>query len=290
MTDLWSKTQEENFFLEKLKEKVPLTSLFYKTKDERFLAYWEKSAEANSSTVQGRNTRIGKFTEKWAKSLFKPIANKHGYHAISNVICDEIALPIKSEADVAICKTNSKTQKPEDILMIIEVKMSITWNWEYDKENKIIKPIGDYTTHKGTPGLLRSDSVLKAIGKSTKIRFSNKSAYQIPIIILGNTPIKKSYAKEIDAFKRNGIIQGFWSVNPSPLDKQNKEWIKETPEKGFMTFDNYSELEKKCDEVFNSDEVFLHGMLSKKDLGKMIECANNELALEEKARKLLELL
>ena len=47
--------------------------------------------------------------------------------------------------------------------------MSIVWNWEYkvgDSEIIILKCIGNYKTHQGNPGLLRSDSMLKAIGKS----------------------------------------------------------------------------------------------------------------------------
>lgn len=290
MLSLWSKIQEEKFFLDALKSRIPLENLFYKTSDGRLLAYWEKKDKGKKDTIQGRNSHIGRFTEEWATDLFTPIAKKHNAYAISNVACDEIALPKQSAADVAICKTNSKKQKPEDILMIIEVKMSIVWNWQYHEDNKKLEAIGDYNTHKGTPSLLRSDSMLKAIGKSTKIRFSNNAAYQIPIIILGNTPIQKSYEREIDAMQKVGIFQGFWSVNPFPLDNLNEGQIKNTAGGGFITFNDYNELEKKCDEVLSGKQAFLHGMLDKKELGKIIESANNEIDLEAKAEKLLKLL
>jgi hypothetical protein len=60
--------------------------------------------------------------------------------------------------------------------------MSIVWNWEL-KNNQLIC-LGDFKTHKGNPGLLRSDSMLKAIGKNINIRVSGIGASRIPIIIL----------------------------------------------------------------------------------------------------------
>jgi len=101
-----------------------------------------------------------------------------------------------------LCKTRQREQKAKDIAAIFEVKMSIVWNW-----------VGDFKTHKGNPGLLRSDSMLKAIGKSINIRVSSHSASKIPIIILGNTPITQSYISKVDHLYHAGIIQEFWSVN-----------------------------------------------------------------------------
>ena len=69
-----------------------------------------------------------------------------------------------SPADVVISRSKNISQAPEDIFAIIEVKMSVVWNWELQK-NKSFVCIGDYKTHQGNPGLLRSDSMLKAIGK-----------------------------------------------------------------------------------------------------------------------------
>jgi len=48
------------------------------------------------------------------------------------------------------------------------------------------------------PGLLRSDSMLKGIGKSINIRVSSFQAATIPIIVMGNTPITNSYYPKVD--------------------------------------------------------------------------------------------
>ena len=57
--------------------------------------------------------------------------------------------------------------------------------------------LGDYKQHKGNPSLLRSDSMLKAIGKSINIRVSGIASAKIPIIVLGNSPITDSYVKKL---------------------------------------------------------------------------------------------
>ncbi len=58
--------------------------------------------------------------------------------------------------------------------------MSIVSNYKFTQPNKV-EFIGDYKQHKGNPSLLRSDSMLKAIGKSINIRVSgncfNKNTY-----------------------------------------------------------------------------------------------------------------
>jgi len=46
--------------------------------------------------------------------------------------------------------------------------------------------------------LLRSDSMLKGIGKSINIRVSSFKAATIPIIVMGNTPITNSYYPKVD--------------------------------------------------------------------------------------------
>ena len=120
--------------------------------------------------------------------------------AIRGVICDEIGLTNQSPADIAICTVNSIVQNPENIRALFEVKMSIVWNWELI--NGEIRCLGDYKTHKGNPGLLRSDSMLKAIGKSINIRVSGYQASKIPIIILGNTPVTHSYQSKVDHLKK----------------------------------------------------------------------------------------
>ena len=172
--------------------------------------------------------------------------------------------------------------------------MSIVWNWGYIPSEKapVLRPIGDFTTHRGNPGLLRSDSMLKAIGKSINIRVSSLKASQIPIIIIGNTPITLSYYNKVDHLKKAGIIQGFYSVNPHPLDKgsSSKLNIKRTPGDGFIRIDDYIELEKNITPLLSNTHEFFSAMLPKTTLGKIIEIANKEHTYEKKAKKFLELI
>jgi len=291
MGTLWNGDQEKEFFMKSLELATP-EQLFYTTKDKRYYAYWPKDYEGQKSTLQSRNTFIGSYTEKWTTGLFAEIAKAVGGYAVQGVITEEIGLPKKSSADVAICKTKEIVQKPENILMILEVKMSVVWNWELilkGKKQFELRCMGDYKTHRGNPGLLRSDTMLKAIGKSINIRVSSYSAAKIPIIIIGNTPITQSYYGKVDHLKENGIIQGFWSVNPKPLDNDGGN-IKNTPHKGFYRFDNYDELKQSALSLLKEDREFFSSMQTKKRLGEIIEIANKEATYEAKAQRFLKLL
>ena len=290
MKILWNKEQEQGFFKKSLELTNP-EKLFYNTKNNKLYAYWPKNYIGKKSTLQSRNSLIGNYSEKWSTDLFGQIAGKLNGYAIQGVVCDKIGLTNRSPADVAICKNKGINQNLKDILMIIEVKMSIVWNWELSQSNNNFELIcrGDYKTHQGNPGLLRSDSMLKAIGKSINIRVSNFSASKIPIIILGNTPITKSYYDKVDQLKKNGIIQGFWSVNSNPLDN-NDENIKQTKDKGFYRFDDYQELEKYSLNLLSEKREFFSSMQTKKHLGEIIEIANKQEAYEDKAQCFLELL
>jgi len=203
------------------------------------------------------------------------------------VICNEIGLSAQSPADAAFCKTRHREQSATNIAAIFEVKMSIVWNWEL-RNNQLIC-LGDFKTHKGNPGLLRSDSMLKAIGKSINIRVSGLSASIIPIIILGNTPITESYYSKFDHLYQAGIIQGFWSINPEPLD-DNGGNIKQTSSNGFIRMDSYKELEKNLKNLLFEKREFFSSMKSKKELGKIIEIASREPNFEMKAEKFLSLI
>ncbi len=238
-----------------------------------------------------KEKEIGSFTEKYSVDLLQEFASKHNWYSVQGVVCEEIGLTRQSSADVAICKTKDIVQKPENILILFEVKMSIVWNWELkqtDEEEELIC-LGDYKSHQGNPGLLRSDSMLKAIGKSINIRVSDYAASRIPIIILGNTPITTSYHKKVDFLKNAGIIQGFWSVNSAPLD-DNGENIKRTNKDGFIRMDIYAELENSLEKLITEPKEFFSSMKSKKELGKIIEIANREIDIEKKAEKFLALI
>lgn len=288
MSKLWSKDKEIEFFKQTLESFAEPEQLFYISDDGKYYAYWPKIYKGKKSTLQSRNALIGNFTEKYSVNLLHDFVKKYHLYAVQGVICEEIGLNMRSPADVAICKTKKREQKAEDIIAIFEVKMSIVWNWEYDNGNLIC--IGDYKTHQGNPGLLRSDSMLKAIGKSINIRVSGYKAAKIPIIILGNTPITKSYYKKVDHLKKAGIIQGFWSVNPKPLDSNNKENIKSTKELGYRRFDTIQELYKALDKILNDKMEFFSSMKSKNELGRIIEIANKESTYEEKAERFLNLI
>ena len=144
-----------------------------------------------------------------------------------------------TDADIAFCTTNGTNQTAENIKLIFEVKMSIVNNYSYDKEIDELNFVGDYKTHKGTPSILRSDSMLKAIGKSINIRVSGTESSKIPIIILGSSPISNNYKKKVDFLKQAGVIQGIISLHPNPTCL----CIRETSGKGFQTFDDYFSLQ-----------------------------------------------
>jgi len=286
MPVLWTKDKEIEFFTESSSFATP-EKLFYLSDDNRYYAYWPKSYTGKKSTLQSRNYLIGNFTEKFSVDLLQEFAESKGLYAVQGVVCEEIGLSKLSPADVAICNTRNTVQNATNIHALFEVKMSIVWNWEL-KNNKLIC-LGDFKTHKGNPGLLRSDSMLKAIGKSINIRVSGYRASKIPIIILGNTPITKNYYSKVDHLKKAGIIQGFWSVNSNPLDN-NGDNIKNTNENGFVKMDSYSELESNLEELFSVELEFFSSMRNKNELGKIIELANQELEYEQKAEKFLSLI
>lgn len=290
MPELWSKKNEIDFFQNSRNFASP-EQLFYLSDDNRYYAYWPKSYKGSKTTLQSRNSLIGNFTEKYSVDLLKDFAKSKGWFAVQGVICKEIGLTSKSPADVAFCISKNRFQKLQDIFAIFEIKMSIVWNWELlnpgSKEEIVC--IGNYQTHQGNPGLLRSDSMLKAIGKSINIRVSDYKASHIPIIILGNTPITKSYVSKVDNLKESGIIQSFWSINPKPLDKNN-ESLKTTSLDGFVRMDTYFELENNLQDLFSEPKLFFSSMKTKKELGELIEIANRENKFENKAEKFLSLL
>jgi len=286
MPDLWTKEKEIEFFNDARKFASP-EQLFYFGDDSRYYAYWPKSYKGKKSTLQSRNALIGNFTEKYSVDLLQEFARVNGLYAVQGAICNEIGLSPQSPADVVLCKTRQREQKAEDIAAIFEVKMSIVWNWEL-KNDKLIC-LGDFKTHKGNPGLLRSDSMLKAIGKSINIRVSSYSASKIPIIILGNTPVTQSYISKVDHLYHAGIIQGFWSVNPNPLDN-NGDNLKQTPDRGFIRMDSYDELRQSLNSLLSEKSEFFSSMKSRKELGRIIEIANREPDFESKAEKFLSLI
>jgi hypothetical protein len=237
-------------------------------------------------TLQSRNSLIGQFTEKWAKNLLEPIARASNLFAVNGVYCEEVGLPKKSSADLAFCTTNNVEQTASNIKMIFEIKMSVISNYHYLGEENI-ETVGDYKTHKGNPGLLRSDSMLKAIGKAINIRVSGISSTTIPIIILGNSPITNSYLHKVDFLKTAGVIQSFLSLNPRPT---SSEHIRNTPNSGFRTIENFDVLREFINKLLNQNINYFSSMVSKKKLGEVITVASRETTDVAKAEKFLELI
>ena len=169
--------------------------------------------------------------------------------------------------------------------------MSIVWNWEYNPLTNELRCIGDYTTHQGNPGLLRSDTMLKAIDKSINIRVASFKSAKIPIVIIGDIPITQNYYEKVDHLKKAGIIQGFYSINPEPLDNiKHRDNIKRINANGFVKIDFYNELRAELRSLLLEKQEFFSGMKTKKELGKIIEIANKEPTYEKKAEVFLKLL
>jgi hypothetical protein len=165
--------------------------------------------------------------------------------------------------------------------MLFEIKMSVVSNYKYTPPDKV-EFIGDYKQHKGTPSLLRSDSMLKAIGKSINIRVSGMEAAKIPIVVLGNSPITDTYTKKVDFLKQTGVVQGFWSLNSKPTEEN---FVKSSPKQGFKTIFDEEQLRKDCKGLVESKLNYFSSMISKEKLGHVIRIAaqeKNDIARAEK--------
>ena len=284
---LWSKKQEKLFF-DKSRNFATHQQLFYRTDDGRYVAYWPKGYDGAKTTLQARNSLIGNYTEKWVNDLLKHILEDTGLHVIQQAQIPAIGITHKSPADIAIATRGKKVLMPEEVKLIFEVKMSLVWNWQYDESTGHIREIGDYRTHRGRPSFTRSDSVLKAIGKCIDIRVSSFKSSRIPLIILGNAPLSNGFCKKADYLKQAGIIQGFWSLNPFPLNHGNTR--KRSHQDGFIRFDNIRELNITLNQLFKQELNFFSSMETPETLGQMIEIANRENTYEEKGLKFIKLI
>lgn len=281
--NFWNIDTEKKFFTATMKNFASPEQLLYKLVDEYF-AYVPKEKNAEGKTLQSRNSLIGQYTEKWCKDFFQPVAENLGLFAVNSVVCPELGLSTQSDADLAFCTTNETRQKADNIKLLFEIKMSIVNNYKFD--NGKVNYVGDYKTHKGTPSILRSDSMLKAIGKSINIRVSGIESTKIPIIILGNSPITKNYLNKVDFLKKAGIIQSFISLYPNPTN----DCIINSDEKGFQTFNEYQTLINYITEVVNSNMNFFSSMFPKKKLGQIITVSAKEKDDVSKAEKFLSLI
>ncbi|WP_295030598.1 hypothetical protein [uncultured Methanobrevibacter sp.] len=284
---LWNKNQEKLFFINSVKVAFP-SQLFYKATGGRYLAYWPKGYRGKKSTLQSRNSLIGEFTENWVCELFKKLIENENLFLIRQARIPALGITSRSPADLVISTSNKQILKPSEVKAIFEIKMSIVWNWQYFEESGNVVEIGDYRNHQGKPSFTRSDSILKAIGKCIGIRVSNFESSKIPIIVIGNAPLSNGFCKKADYLKRVGVIQGFWSLNPFPLNHGNTR--KTTPHGGYIRFNNTSELKQSINNLFSQDLNFFSGMENPKTLGRYIELANDENNYESKGLKFLKLI
>ena len=283
--NLWNNETEIQFFTEALKNFASPEQIFYKLQSGYF-AYIPKGADAEGQTLQSRNSLIGQFTEKWCKSFFEPIAQQLGLFAVNGVVCDDLGLTRQTSADLAFCSTNDTIQKAENIKLLFEIKMSVVSNYKYDEANGV-QLVGDYKSHKGQPSLMRSDSMLKAIGKSINIRVSGIASTRIPVIVLGNSPITDSYLKKVDFLKTSGVIQGFLSLNPTPTASA---FSSSSLKLGFQTATNEAQVFEYCKGLVTNDMNYFSSMLSKQKLGELITIAGKEETDIAKAEKFLTLI
>ena len=283
--NLWNIETERNFFFEALSNFASPEQIFYDLKSGYF-AYVPKKTDGEKKTLQSRNSLIGNYTEKWTKDIFNLIAKDLGLFDVNGIVCNQLGLTKQSRADLALCTINSTIQSPENIKLIFEVKMSIVSNYQFTQP-KTISLLGDYKSHKGTPSLLRSDSMLKAIGKAINIKVSCVDATIIPIIILGNSPITTHYSHKVDYLKTSGVIQGFWSLNPNPI---KSKYIRMTTKLGFQTIENMEKLKKVTKELLSQKSYYFSSMIPKAQLGRFILKANKEKTDIAKAEKFLELI
>lgn len=283
--ELWNNEIELQFFIQALKNFASPEQLFYKLRTGYF-AYIPKGNDAEGQTLQSRNSLIGQFTEKWCKSFFEPIAKELGLFAVNSVVCDELGLSRHTSADLAFCTTNDTNQKAENIKLLFEIKMSVVSNYQFEYPDKI-KIVGDYKSHKGQPSLMRSDSMLKAIGKSISIRVSGISSTKIPIVVLGNSPIMDSYLRKVDFLKTSGVIQGFLSLNPKPTENL---FNTSSPKKAFETALSFQQVVEYCKELVTYDMNYFSSMLSRARLGELITIASKENSDMDRAEKFLTLI
>jgi hypothetical protein len=78
-------------------------------------------------------------------------------------------------------------------------------------------------------------------------------------------------------------------LNPQPLDSEATT-IKTTPANGFIRIDSYTELKSNLKQLISEPLEYFSSMKAKKELGRIIEIANQETDLEKKAEKFLSLI
>ncbi len=284
--DLWTYKEEENFI--KTTDAIIYTIISCEKCNYRYRALFRKSrptrcprcnGSLRSNTPQNRNAPVANYTEKFVLKLINKaldiLDEYKNFEAKREVVCNELDLTSGSAADIAIVEkgNNDRIYKPNQIKLIFEVKMSLVWNWEPDKNGKP-KIESDYDRHRGRGSIYRTDSILKAIGKGAILR-SHFEANKIPYVVIGNCPPPPNYISKIDGSVRAGIVQKFISVNPNPLQVDKSNSKERNPKKskggGFLRIDTQNELSLFIKSFLEKEQVFIGSMLEKEKLGEIIK-------------------
>jgi len=221
--------------------------------------------------AQSRNVPVSTFTEIYARKVMQAAIDKNykgRFFVERGVRCDELSLTSGSGADLAIVKRQGqKTLAAEDIVVVMEVKMSLVWNWKPGEE----KPSADFYQHNGRPSLSRTDSLLKAIGKGAIFRSTEKSR-RIPYLVIGNCPPPPGYYAKLDGAVRSGLVQKFISLTPKPvLSGSQVRNPKGTKGGGFLRIDSIEELAALLKKIIEGKGVYLGRMINRKELGEKLK-------------------
>lgn len=247
-------------------------------------------------TPQGRNAPLTRLLEPYAQSLIARAISESRvldgpYYVKPNVVCEELELTSGSGADLAILDKQVRGVPPaENIKCVIEVKMSLLWNWEPERRD----PVGDYDDHQGRPSIDRTDTILKAAGKAAIIRGTD-AGRTIPYVVIANSPPPSGYYGKIDATVQGGFVQKWLSVTPEPiwLNKAKAKGGKDrnptqTPKGGFVRLNTLSELIETVEWLLDTDWHFLGGMCDPETLGKLISDIPPGLSLRDVGKTFLD--
>jgi hypothetical protein len=228
------------------------------------------------SSFNQRNAIVADITERFVLDLFRHAIDTSEqlsghYYVKRNVICPELELRNATAADIAILNQDLTGPVPvEAIKCIVEVKMSIIWNWA---ETSTSTPIADYDAHAGRPSIYRTDSILKAIGKAAITR-SCSGSETIPFIVIGNTPPPPNYRDKVDGTVKAGLIQKWLSLTPNPTvvepDKSpNRRNPKQTT--GFLRIDSIPQLQEVFGTVLTTSWQYIGAMVEAEKIGEIIK-------------------
>ena len=238
------------------------------------------------SAFNQRNAIVADATERFALSLFGHAVDTSAelsgkFFVKRNVVSPQLEFQGATSADMAILNEDlDGPVPPENIECILEVKMSIIWNWaEGDRK----QPIADYDSHAGRPSIFRTDSILKAIGKAAITR-SCPGSERIPFIVVGNTPPPPNYRDKVDGTVRAGLIQKWLSLAPNPLAVEpGRSTARRNPKQtaGFLRIDRIPELQELLIRILTTEWKYVGAMVEARKIGELIKSLDLSRAPED---------